>query len=76
MLPEDVDSRLRYEARRRGVSIADVVREAIEEHLPAPPESGRLSFFGVGTGSPADVSERVDEYVGKAVARHRNTRKS
>lgn len=74
MLPEDVDARLRYEARRRGVSIADVAREAIEQHLPAPAQAGRLGFFGVGAGSPADVSERVDEFVGKAVARRRKSK--
>lgn len=75
MLPEDVDARLRHEARRRGVSMADVAREAIEHHLPAPNETGRLSFFAVGDGSPADASERVDEFVGKAIARHRRTSK-
>jgi hypothetical protein len=74
MLPEDVDARLRREARRRGVSIADVAREAIERHLPAPDESGKLGFFAVGEGEPSDVSERVDEFVGRAIARRAETR--
>jgi hypothetical protein len=69
MLPEDVDARLRREARRRNVSVAEIAREAIEEHLPEPPRSGRLGFFAVGDGDPGDVSERVDEFVGKAIAR-------
>lgn len=69
MLPDDVDARLRREARRRGVSIADVAREAIDRHLPPPQTEGRLSFFAVGEGSPADASERVDDLVGEAVAR-------
>lgn len=73
MLPDDVDARLRGEARRRGVSIADVVREAIEKYLPAPPPAGPLSFFGVGEGESADASERVDELVGQAVHRHRSS---
>ena len=30
MLPDDLDDRLRLEARRRGTSIADVAREAID----------------------------------------------
>jgi hypothetical protein len=68
MLPDDVDARLRLEARRRGSSIADVAREAIDQQLPHPPADGRLSFFAVGEGSPADVSERVDEFVAKGVA--------
>jgi plasmid stability protein len=72
MLPDDVDARLRLEARRRGSSIADVAREAIDQQLPHPPADGRLSFFAVGEGSPADVSERVDEFVAKGVARRKS----
>jgi hypothetical protein len=71
MLPDDVDARLRLEARRRGSSIADVAREAIDRQLPPGPTEGRLSFFSVGDGSPADASGRVDELVGKAVARRK-----
>jgi hypothetical protein len=74
MLPDDVDARLRLEARRRGSSIADVARDAIERQLPPGPAEGRLSFFSVGDGSPADASERVDELVGKAVARRKSGR--
>lgn len=69
MLPEDVDARLRREARRRGGSIADVAREAIEEYLPEPPRPGPLGFFAVGDGDPPDVSERADEFVSEAIAR-------
>lgn len=74
MLPEDVDARLRLEARRRGTSVAEVAREAIEKQLPAQPD-GRLSFFAVGDGSPRDASERVEELVGKSVARRRGGRR-
>ena len=69
MLPDEVEGRLRLEARRRGVPLAQIVREAVERHLPAP-EAGRpLSFFAIGEGGPADASERVDDYVGRAVRR-------
>lgn len=74
MLPEDVDARLRLEARRRGTSVAEVAREAIEKQLPPQPD-GRLSFFAVGDGSPRDASERVDELVGKSVRRRRTPRR-
>jgi hypothetical protein len=73
MLPDDVDARLRLEARRRGQSIAQVVREAIERELP-PPVDGRLGFFAIGDGSPTDASERVDELVGDSVRRRRGAR--
>jgi hypothetical protein len=69
MLPEETEARLRLEAGRRGVPMAEIVREAVERHLP-PPRTGRpLSFFGIGEGGPADASERVDEYVRAAVIR-------
>jgi predicted DNA-binding protein len=68
MLPDEVDVRLRIEARRRGTSIAEVAREAIEKQLPTQPD-GRLSFFAIGDGAPQDASERVDELVGESVRR-------
>jgi predicted DNA-binding protein len=74
MLPEDVDARLRLEARRRGVSVAQVAREAIERELPPQPD-GRLSFFAVGDGSPRDASERVDELVADGIRRRRSGRR-
>jgi len=69
MLSDELDARLRFEARRRGVGIAEVVREAVEQHLPGPIGEGRapLSFFAIGEGGPPGASERVDEYVGKAL---------
>jgi len=71
MLPDDLDDRLRLEARRRGTSIADVARDAIERQLPPAPEPGDLGFFAIGEGGPRDASERVDEHVGKAIRRKR-----
>ena len=73
MLPDDVDARLRLEARRRGQSIAQVAREAIERELPPPPD-GRLGFFAVGEGSPRDASERVDELALRGIRRRRGRR--
>ena len=70
MLPDDLDARLRLEARLRGVSVAHVAREAIERELPSQAD-GSLSFFAVGEGSPRDASERVDELVAKSVRRRR-----
>ncbi len=69
MLPDELDGRLRLEARRRGVSIADVARAAIERDLPQPAGSGHLAFFAIGEGSPDDASERVDQFVREAIDR-------
>jgi hypothetical protein len=76
MLPEELDARIRLEARRRGVSIADIAREAIEQHVPGPTPQGPLGFFAVGEGGPTDASERGDELVGKAIARRRRPTRS
>jgi Ribbon-helix-helix protein, copG family len=75
MLPEELDARVRMEARRRGVSIADIAREAIEQFVAPPAPTGHLGFFAVGEGGPPDASERVDEFVGKAIARRRRPRR-
>ena len=71
MLPDELDERLRLEARRRGTSIADVAREAIERQLPPAPKPGELRFFAIGEGGPADASEHVDDHVARAVRRKR-----
>lgn len=69
MLPDELDVRLRLEAKRRSLSIADIAREAIDEHVPPARPEGGLSFFAIGEGSSTDASERVDEIVGDAMAR-------
>jgi hypothetical protein len=74
MLPDDLLRRLRHEARRRGVSVARVVREAVEREFPSSSEGQPLSFFAVGEGGPSDASERVEEYVGRAMQRRRKRR--
>jgi hypothetical protein len=74
MLPDEVDARLRFEARRRGVSVAEVAREALEKHLGPTPRD--LGFFAVGEGSPRDASERVDEFVGKAIKRRTRSKRT
>jgi hypothetical protein len=71
MLPDEIDAVVRLEARRRGVSVADIVREAVTRHVASLAPAGRLSFFALGEGGSPDASEHVDELVGKAVARHR-----
>lgn len=68
MLPDELDERLRHEARRRGVSIGDVARTALDAQVPRLSQ-GPLSFFSVGASNEDDVSERVDEFVRSAVTR-------
>ncbi len=74
MLSDDVDARLRLEAKRRGVPVSQIVRDAVERHLPAPEPGRRLVFFAVGEGDPSNASERVDEVVRRGVRRRNRTR--
>lgn len=66
MLPDEVDGALRIEARRRGTSIAELVREAAEAYIAELQRPRSLSFIGVGEG-PSDLAERADEYLGNAI---------
>jgi hypothetical protein len=67
-LPDDVAARLAAEAARRGVSVEELVAEAVTAHFPAaPPEQParrRLSFIGIGaSGGGENVAERHREII-------------
>jgi predicted transcriptional regulator len=56
-LPDEIDARLRHEARRRGVTLSEVVREAVEAHVGRR----RLRSFGAGKSGRTDISRRIEE---------------
>jgi hypothetical protein len=71
-LTEEQMRRLRSEARRRKVAIAEVVRDAIDRTVPADPGDHRARHrrllsaagrFGSGSG---DLPQRHDEIAGEA----------
>jgi hypothetical protein len=71
-LTEDQMRRLRAEARRRGVPIAVVVREAVDRAVPDTPAAERinrwqraLSAIGRFRSERGDVSVRHDEIAGE-----------
>ena len=59
-LPDDLDARLRHEAQRRGTTIAEVTRTAIEEHIGVEPRR-RLGAAAAGRSGRTDISERIEE---------------
>ena len=71
MLPDNVAAHLKHESRRRGVSVAEIVREAVERHLAPSKKKRTLSLVGIGEGGPPDGSERVDEHVAAALRQYR-----
>ena len=67
-LPEEMHDFLSEEAERRGVSMAEVAREAIAEYRArseTAPKYNLDAFIGIidDPDGPTDVSEHVDEYL-------------
>ena len=71
MLPDDIAARLKHESRRRGVSVAEIVREAVEQHLLPAGKRRMLSLVAIGEGGPPDASERIEEHVSAALRQYR-----
>jgi predicted transcriptional regulator len=59
-ISDELDARLRHEAARRGLTISEVTREALEAYL-GDGARRRLSFAGIGASAEHDVSSRVEE---------------
>jgi len=66
-LPDDLDARLRHEAERRGVTVSELTREAIETLLAAPQGRRRLHAAGAGASGRPDISERIEEILASEV---------
>ena len=61
-LPDELDTRLRREAERRGMTISQLTREAIDAYLGGGPRRNRrLRITGAGNSGRSDISQRVDE---------------
>ena len=72
-LPDDLDARLRHEAERRGITVSELTREAIEAHLTGRgrPSRRRLLAAGAGASGRDDISERIEEILGREARRSR-----
>jgi hypothetical protein len=60
-IPDALDARLRHEAQRRGVTISELSRDALEAYLVGPSGRRRLGAAGAGRSGSSDVSERIEE---------------
>jgi predicted transcriptional regulator len=68
-LPDELDARLRHEAARRRVTIAELTREAIEAHLGRTAGRRTLLAAAAGHSGQHDVSERIEEILRAEVSR-------
>jgi predicted transcriptional regulator len=62
-LSDDLDARLRHEAQRRGTTIAEITRTALEAHLGATGSRRRLGAAAAGRSGRSDISERAEEII-------------
>lgn len=70
-LPDDLDARLRHEAERRGTTVSNLTREAIEAHLSGGRKRRRLLATGAGASGRSDISERIEEILAAEVVQSR-----
>ena len=71
-LSDELDAMLRHEAARRGVTISELTREAIDSYLVTTPgrhRRRRLLAAGAGRSGHCDVSERIEEILAAEVDR-------
>ena len=68
-IPDALDARLRHEAERRGMTMSELSREALEAYLGDT--SGRRSLLAANAGRSgrSDVSERIEEILATEVER-------
>jgi Arc/MetJ-type ribon-helix-helix transcriptional regulator len=63
-LPGDLAQDVEREAQRRRVSIAEVTREALREHIQRP-AAERLPFIGIGRSGRHDAARRAEEILAR-----------
>ncbi len=68
-ISDTLDARLRHEAQRRGVTISQVSREALEAYLVGSSGRRRLGAAKAGRSDRTDVSERIEEILAAEVTR-------
>ncbi len=64
-LPDELDAQLRHEAKRRGVTISELTREAVAAHLDADagprPAVRRLHGTGEWRSGEPNLAHRIEE---------------
>jgi len=68
-LPDELDARLRHEAARRGTTVSEVTREAIESHLGGGRR--RLIAAKAGRSGRTNTARRIEEILRREASRSR-----
>lgn len=70
-IPDGLDARLRHEAARRNVTIAQISREALEAYFDQTSTGRRtLGAAAAGRSGRADISERIEQILAAEVVAH------
>ena len=64
-LPDELDARLRHEAERRGMTVSELTRQAIETHLVG---GGKRKLGAAGRSGRSDISHRIEEILRSELA--------
>ncbi|MDQ3759166.1 MAG: ribbon-helix-helix domain-containing protein [Actinomycetota bacterium] len=63
-IPDELDAKLRHEAKRRGMTISDLTREALDAHLGGPPDRPFLrAMAGCFNSGEENLGSRVEEII-------------
>lgn len=68
-LSDELDMRLRHEAKRRSMTISELTREAIDTHLGHSKEKRLLLAASVGHSGHKNISEQIEEILRAEVAK-------
>ncbi|AEG16871.1 MAG: hypothetical protein PWP72_1369 [Thermoanaerobacter sp.] len=76
-LHPDQHRALLNEARRKGISLAELIRQIVSEHLERQgerkaPKEAFQRIIGMGASGREDISERHDHYLAEALDRGHN----
>ena len=66
-LPDDLVAQLRQEVARRGVTLSELTRLAIETFLDASTGTRRLHAASAGASGRSDISEQIEEILASEV---------
>jgi Ribbon-helix-helix protein, copG family len=77
-IPDDLDARLRHEAKRRQTTISEITREALEAHLGGGEGTVRrpilMSLAGSFDSGVGDLGSRADEHLAEIFEERRARR--
>ncbi|MHB1508019.1 MAG: ribbon-helix-helix domain-containing protein [Acidimicrobiales bacterium] len=73
-LPDELDARLRHESERRGRTVSELTRDAIDLYLGGSDGQGKRHLLAAAAGRSGhqDISERVEEILSKELGASRS----